>query len=220
MGIEAAQIAEDFIGEMIRRVNAASDKEHIGHAAFHQGAVNRFHTFSVEDFHETALFVVHELFQVVPDMVFHGVTGCGFQHIGKCFLLFQNTEAGLQRLHHFMFPFRTHIPDGNRTGMAAMVCIGNVEIIFQSAPAGVLLIKNCNALCSTIDPSAKPFVPALDFQHRRGVGTLGIDQKLIIKGKPVVAAGCGKKCLPLNRVGHFLLGIPVQRRNLVVPFGH
>ncbi|MCQ4953068.1 hypothetical protein NE453_10255 [Holdemania filiformis] len=66
--------------------------------------------------------------------------------------------------------------------------VGNVKVVFQTGPFG-FPVKNGNAVRTPVYPAPKPFVPSLDFQDGGSVRALGVDQKLFVKGKPVVAAG-------------------------------
>ena len=166
---------------MVRRIDAAPDKEHIADAALHQRTEQRINVFFIQHFQKAALFVVAELGKVIRYVVLHGILCRRQQSISQRVPVFQVTEAVSQRVDNLVLKLRAHFPDGNRTGPAASVGIGNIKIVFQSASSGVLLIKDSNASGTTVDPAAKPLIPSFNFQNSGCIRALGVDQQLVIK---------------------------------------
>ena len=73
--------------------------------------------------------------------------------------------------------------------------IGHVKVVPQ--PVGALLVKHSDTLGSPVNPPPKSLVPPLQFQNGGGVRALGVDQKLLVKGQAVVAAGKSEKRPPV-----------------------
>ena len=73
--------------------------------------------------------------------------------------------------------------------------IRDVKVVLQP-PFSTGLVNNSNAGSSRVDPPTKLPIPFFQLQHRRGVGTLGIDQDLLVERAFVVIAGRAQKARP------------------------
>ena len=58
--------------------------------------------------------------------------------------------------------------------------VRDVKVVLQP-PFSMGFIHDSNAGSTGVDPPAKLPVPLFQLQHRRGVGTLGIDQDLLVE---------------------------------------
>ena len=132
--------------------------------------------------------------QVVREVVRHGVVAGGAHGVRKISFFGQVTEGGLQRLDDLRLKGRVHRPDGQWTGKAGRMGIGNIKIEFQAVLS--VITKYGNTLGSAVYPAAKLTIPALHLKDRRGVRALCVDQNLIIKGAFVVIAGRAEKARP------------------------
>lgn len=111
--------------------------------------------------------------QVVCDIVCHGVVAGGAHGVHKIFFFGQVTEGGFQRSNDFWLKSWLHRPDGQWTGKAGRMGIGNIKIELQAVLT--VITKYGNALGSTVDPAAKLTVPSFHFKNCGGVWALGID---------------------------------------------
>lgn len=73
--------------------------------------------------------------------------------------------------------------------------VRDVKVVLQP-PFSMDFIHDSNAGSSRVDPPSILPVPLLQFQHRRGVGTLGIDQDLLVEWAFIVIAGRAQKARP------------------------
>ena len=118
----------------------------------------------------------------------------GAHGVRKIFFFGQVAEGGFQRFDDLRLKGWVHRPDGQRTGKAGRMGIGNIKIELQAVLP--VIAKYGNALGPTVDPAAKLTVPALHLKDRRGVRALGVDQNLIIEGAFVIVAGRAEKARP------------------------
>ena len=87
--------------------------------------------------------------------------------------------------------------------------VRNIKIELQAVLT--VITKYGNALDSTVDPAAKPFVPPFHFKDCGGVRALGVDQNLIIEGAFVIVAGRAEKARPaFVAAGNASHGLVVQ----------
>ena len=146
--------------------------------------------------------------QVVHEVVRHGVVAGGAHRVRQIFFFGKVAEGGLQRFDDLRLKGRVHRPDGQWTGKAGRMGIGNIKIELQAVLT--VITKYGNALGPAIHPAAKPFVPPFHFKDCGGVRALGVDQNLIIKGTFVVIAGRAEKARPaLVAAGDALHGLVI-----------
>ncbi|MEF2838338.1 MAG: hypothetical protein U0N82_11520 [Oscillospiraceae bacterium] len=74
-GIETADIPEIIFLVISAGVNAAANQKHIANTALQQGFENGGNAFIVQGFQETAFPVVHQLLQIVGDIILHHILG-------------------------------------------------------------------------------------------------------------------------------------------------
>ena len=133
----------------------------------------------------------------------------GAHRVRQIFFFGKVAEGGLQRFDDLRLKGRVHRPDGQWTGKAGRMGIGNIKIELQAVLT--VITKYGNALGPAIHPAAKPFVPPFHFKDCGGVRALGVDQNLIIKGTFVVIAGRAEKARPaLVAAGDALHSLIVQ----------
>ena len=133
----------------------------------------------------------------------------GAHRIRQIFFFGKVAEGGLQRFDDLRLKGRVHRPDGQRTGETGRMGIRNIKIELQAVLP--VIAKYGDALGPTVDPAAKLTVPALHLKDRRSVRTLGVDQKLLIKGAFVIVAGGAEKARPtLIAAGDALHGLVIQ----------
>lgn len=150
------------------------------------------------------------------DIVLHGIFGSGEKRRSKIRFAFHLTKAVLQCLDNIRFLFRSHRPNRNRAEKAAFMGIRNIEVMLQAGTPRVLLIKDGYTGRTLVDPSAKLFVPSLDFQYGGGIRALRIYKKLVVKGQLIVISRSSQKPLPFARGSHALLRVPVHLRDDVI----
>ena len=73
--------------------------------------------------------------------------------------------------------------------------VRDVKAVLQT-PFSMDFIHDSNAGSTGVNPPAKLPIPFFQLQHRRGVGTLGIDQDLLIERAFIVIAGRAQKARP------------------------
>lgn len=73
--------------------------------------------------------------------------------------------------------------------------IRDVKVVLQP-PLSTGFVNDSNAGSTGVDPPAKLPVPLFQLQHRRGVGTLGIDQDLLVERTFIIVAGRAQKARP------------------------
>ena len=118
----------------------------------------------------------------------------GAHGVRKIFFFGKVAEGGFQRFDDLRLKGRVHRPDGQWTGKAGRMGIGNIKVELQTVLA--VITKYGNALGPAIHPAAKLTIPALHLKDRHGVRALGVDQNLIIKGTFVIVAGGAEKARP------------------------
>ena len=67
--------------------------------------------------------------------------------------------------------------------------VGNIEVVDKPLAALVGILKNGNAVRSTIYPTPELLVPVVNLKNGGGVRSLSVNQKLLIKTQTVVVAG-------------------------------
>ena len=73
--------------------------------------------------------------------------------------------------------------------------VRDVKVVLQP-PLTVGLVNDSNAGSPGVNPPAKLPVPLLQLQHRRGVGSLGIDQDLLVERTFIIVASRPQKARP------------------------
>lgn len=203
-GVEIPNLLKILILQVIARVYPAAGQQHGCHAASHQGAELERQVVIVQLFQQAPLGELFQLTQVVAHVVLHGVSGGGEQGVPKILPVFQLPEAVFQGLCHILLILGTHLPQGHGPGHPGFVGVGHVKVVPQ--PVGTLPVKHGDALGSPVDPPPKPLVPPLHLQNGGGVWPLGVDQKLLVKGQTVIAAGGGEKRPPASGGSGHLTG--------------
>ena len=192
--VEFVNMGEFVSGEIIVRPQAQPGHQHIGHADLQRVPVERLQIEVIQFLQQAVLPTLPQVLQVVCDVICHGIVAGRAHGVRQIFFFGKVAEGGLQRFDDLRFKGRVHRPDGQWTGKAGRMGIGNIKIELQAVLT--IITKYGNALGSTVDPAAKLTVPALHLKDRRGVRALGVDQKLLIKGTFVVIAGRAEKARP------------------------
>ena len=73
--------------------------------------------------------------------------------------------------------------------------VRDVKVVLQT-PFSMGFIHDSNTGSPGVDPPAKLPVPFFQLQHRRGIGTLGVDQDLLVERAFIVIAGRAQKARP------------------------
>ena len=128
---------------------------------------------------------------------------CGTHNcIAQSDFVIQFSECAFKRFNNIVCVFVPHIPKWNRTGISALVGIGNIEVMDKSLPCSVFIGKNRNTSCSFIYPSSKTPVPTLNLKNCCCVRSLCIYQQLLIISQLVVPARRLQEILPVLRIGN------------------
>ena len=197
--------------------NAQAGHRHIGDAISHRRFENVGDFFFGYAVQEAVFHAVDQIGEIVGDVVLYGVSCRRLDGNGKGFLIVQFTKGAFQRVDHFCRVFVPHLPNGNSAGKAAGMRVGNIEVVDKPLAALVGILKNSNAVCSTVDPSPELLVPVVDLKNGGGVRSLCVNQKLLIKTQTVVVAGRAQKCLPaFGACNDHFAGSVIQLRNEVV----
>ena len=135
----------------------------------------------------------------------------GRQHrVYQCSFFGEVAKGAFQRFNYAFLKGFLHDPDWD--GPGAQVCAGvlYIEIVFES-PFTLGIIKNGNSGGTTVDPAAKAPVPVFQFQNCGGIGTLCVDQDLLIKGAfVIVTRSTEKSCPSLVTAGDFQKGVVIK----------
>ena len=197
--------------------NAQAGHRHIGDAVSNcrfENVGDFFFGYAVQ---EAVFHAVDQIGEIVGDVVLYGVSCRRLDGNGKGFLVVQLAKGAFQRVDHFCRVFVPHLPNGNSAGKAAGMRVGNIEVVDKPLASPVGILKNGNAVCSTIDPTPELLVPVVDLKNGSGVRSLCVNQKLLIKTQTVVVAGRAQKCLPACGVcNDRFAGSVIQLRNEVV----
>ena len=197
--------------------NAQAGHRHIGDAVSHRRFENVGNFFFGYAVQEAVLHAVNQVREIVGDVVLYGVSCRRLDGNGKGFLFVQLPEGAFQRVDHFCRVFVPHLPNGNSAGKAAGMRVGNIEVVDKPLAALVGILKDGNAMCSTVDPSPELLVPVVDLKNGGGVRSLCVNQKLLVKAQTVVVAGRAEKRFPAFRVcNDRFAGSVIQLRNEVV----
>ena len=134
----------------------------------------------------------------------------------QCPFFSESAKGAFQRFDYALFKGDVHLPD--RDGTGAQVCVGvlYIKIVFESAFSfGV--IEHSNAGRATVYPTAKAPVPVFQFQNGGGVGALGVDQDLLIKGALVVVTRGTEKSGPAFMIaGNSQKGVVIEFGNKLI----
>ena len=114
----------------------------------------------------------------------------------------QFPKCASKRFNNIVCVFIPHIPKRNRTGISALVSIGNIEVVDKSLSCSIFIGKYRNTSCTFIYPSSKTPVPTLDFKNCRSARSLCIDKQLLIISQLVVSARRPQEILPVLRIGN------------------
>ena len=207
--VEFVDMGKFVSGEIIVCPQAQPGHQHIGHADLQRVPVEHLQIEVIQFLQQAVLPALPQVLQVVREVVRHGIVAGGAHRVRQTFFFGKVAEGGLQRFDDLRLKGRVHRPDGQWTGKAGRMGIGNIKIEFQTVLP--VITKYGNALGSTVDPAAKLTIPALHLKDRRGVRALGVDQKLLIEGAFVVIAGRAEKARPaLIAAGDALHSLIVQ----------
>ena len=197
--------------------NAQAGHRHIGDAVSHRRFENVGDFFFGYAVQEAVFHAVNQIGEIVGDVVLYGISRRRLDGNGKGFLIVQLSEGAFQRVDHFCRVFVPHLPNGNSAGKAAGMRVGNIEVVDKPLAALVGILKNGNAVRSTIYPSPELLVPVVNLKNGGGVRSLCVNQKLFIKAQTVVVAGRAQKRLPACGVcNDRFAGSVIQLRNEVV----
>lgn len=206
--VEFVDMGKFVSGEIIVRPQAQPGHQHIGHADLQRVPIEHLQIEVIQFLQQAVLPALPQVLQVVREVVCHGIVAGRAHRIRQIFFFGQIAEGGLQRFDDLRLKGRVHRPDGQRTGKAGRMGVRNIKIELQAVLP--VIAKYGDALGPTIDPAAKPFVPALHLKDRRGVRALGVDQNLVIKGAFVIVAGRAEKARPaLIAAGDALHGLVI-----------
>ena len=208
--VEVGDVPEIIVVIVVPGVLSAPGQQHECHAVCQDASELNFNIEIVQFFQECVSSVLAQLREIVRHIILDGVLCGRYKCLGKGVLIRQFPEAVFQGFRDLGLIFRAHAPDGHGTRKSTGVGVGNIEIIFKPGTALVLPVKDGDAGSSTVDPAPKLPVPFFNLQHGGGVWALGIDQKLFLERKPIVAAGGGQKLLPLLGRSDFPLRPLVQ----------
>ena len=128
----------------------------------------------------------------------------------QCPFLREGAKGAFQRFDYTLFKGNVHLPD--RDGTGAQVCVGvlYIKIVFES-PFTLGIIKNGNSGGTAVNPTAKAPVPVFQFQNSDGIGTLCVDQDLLIKRAFVIVTRSTEKSGPsLVTAGDFQKGVVIK----------
>ena len=77
-----------------------------------------------------------------------------------------------------------------------------IKIILQSLRITLRVLKYCDTVSSSVDPSSELLIPAFYLKNGGSVGALGKDKELLIKSQTIVTASGLQEMTPHNRIGH------------------
>ena len=197
--------------------NAQAGHRHIGDAVSNRRFENVGDFFFGYAVQEAVFHAVNQIGEIVGDVVLYGVSCRRLDGNGKGFLVVQLSEGAFQRVDHFCRVFVPHLPNGNSAGKAAGMRVGNIEVVDKPLAALVGILKNGNAVRSTIYPTPELLVPVVNLKNGGGVRSLCVNQKLLIKAQTVIVAGRAQKCFPAFGVcNDRFAGSVIQLRDEVV----
>ena len=177
-GIKAADIAKVISLEVISWINAAANHEHIGNAVLQQGLKQSFDIFLVQKLQVAIFLVVDQLCQIIRCIIFHGILSGRDKGSSKGIFAFQFTKVIFQSFDDSLSILRQNCPDRNRARIAALMGIGNIEVIFECGLPVAVTVEHGNTLGTTVYPSPKPLIPAmltLDRKNGSCIRPLGIE---------------------------------------------
>lgn len=184
------------------------------------GFIERSYILLVHFCEGTVLNTFLQLYQIAVQLFFHRALCGQKQSAGQIAFWGGEGEALLQLLTELRHKFGAYFPQRDRERRWPFVCVGDIEIVFQLFRTLCCVRKYRDAFGTSVHPATELPVPSLHFQHGDGVRALGIHKQLLVKRQPVVAAGCGQKCLPLRRVGHALLRLAIQFTQAFAEYCH
>ena len=200
--IEIGNISKIIGFKIFAGINSKPCHHHICHAVCYNFFIQTCNHRFVKSFKETVLGSIDEVIKIIRQIIFGGIL-CGTHN---CFaqsdFVIQFSECAFKRFNNIVSVFVPHIPKRNRTGISALVSIGNIEVVGKSLSCSVFIGKNRNTSCSFIYPSSKTPVPTLNLKNCCCVRSLCIDKQLLIISQLVVSARRPQEILPVLRIGN------------------
>lgn len=203
-GIEIQYSPKIIVCEILVSCQPAAYQQHISHAALKCAPVCRLDIEVVQFLQKAACGAVPKLRKVVGHVVLHGVFCRAEQRPGQIVLILQLSKTVFQALDDLRRIGRLHIPQGNRAGQLGFMGIADVKVVLQAHLPIVFVIKHRDTGGSAVDPAPHLPVPIFNFQYRRGVRALGIQQNLLVEAQPVIVTGRAKEAAPVLRAAGYL----------------
>jgi len=148
--------------EIVPGVQTQSCHHHICHAVGHGSLVEGGDGILVQFFKEAVPDAVMQVTGIVGQVVLHGVLRRREDGVCKAVLVPQLPEGAFKGFNYLRFVFRLHLPNGDGTGIAARMGVGNVEVVNEPLLFAVYILKDGNAGRSLVDPAPEGAVPAFD----------------------------------------------------------
>ena len=121
------------VGKLIGRKiivcpQAQPGHQHIGHADLQRVPVERLQIEVIQFLQQAVLPALPQVFQVVREVVRHGVVAGRTHGVYKIFFFGQVTEGSFQRFNDFWLKSWLHRPNRQRAGKAGRMGVRNVKI--------------------------------------------------------------------------------------------
>ena len=187
--VELCNITEIISVKVFSCVKTKAGHYHIGNAVRHKLAVSRADIILSRTFKEAVVQDFHKVITVIHKVIGNSVFCRRQNGTFKGIPAFKLPKGTFQSVNDFLGIFWLHLPNGDGTGIAAFVGIGNIKVIHQPLTASVYILKHSDTSRTSVDPSAEAAVPTLNFKDCGCVRSLGINQKLLVKSELEVIAG-------------------------------
>ena len=203
---------EVIIVQIVKRVKAAAPQERVLDARGHQLAETHLQIEVVQTVQQASLGVVCEIAQMVAVDFAHGVVRQVHELTGHAGFL-GGAVAPLQSGDDGGVVFLAQLPQPRLPRALHGAGVRNVKNIFQTRPAATAFPNQRDAGRAGAHPAPHRAVPQLHTGAGCGVGTLGVDQELFIKGVFVEAGGRVKILFPATgALRHFTGFLSCQLR--------
>ncbi len=126
--VEFVDMGKFVSSEIIVRPQAQPGHQHICHADLQRVPVERLQIEVIQFLQQAVLPALPQVFQVVREVVRHGVVAGRTHGVYKIFFFGQVTEGSFQRFNDFWLKSWLHRPNRQRAGKAGRMGVRNVKI--------------------------------------------------------------------------------------------
>lgn len=167
--------------QVIGGVQAAPPQEGVLDAGGEDASETHLQIQSVQFLQQTVPRVIPQVGQIVPVDLIHRLL-CVIHELCADLNAVRVAVPPLQRRRHILVVFLPKLPQVGHFCAPDRPGVRHVKDVFQPCLAALILANERDALGAGLDPPAHPLIPQFKAGAGCGVGALGINQELVVKG--------------------------------------